>query len=93
MKNKGAYGFHAHNGAKARAHKNKKLYISKLGSCCRLYGLSFASLISKLKEENIKLNREILPLLAIYEPMSLKAVINRTQHPSGHPQKNEQAGR
>jgi ribosomal protein L20 len=82
MKNKGAYGFHAHNGAKARAHKNKKLYISKLGSCCRLYGLSFASLISKLKEENIKLNREILPLLAIYEPMSLKAVINRSQHQS-----------
>jgi len=77
MKNKGAYGFHAHNGAKARAHKNKKLYISKLGSCCRLYGLSFASLISKLKEENIKLNREILSLLVIYEPISFKMLIDK----------------
>jgi len=82
MKNKGAYRIHVHKIPRKTAHKNKKLYISKLGSSCRLYGVSFAHLISKLKEENIKLNREILPLLAIYEPMSLKAVINRSQHQS-----------
>nr|YP_009245575.1 ribosomal protein L20 [Diphylleia rotans]BAU71426.1 ribosomal protein L20 [Diphylleia rotans] len=77
MKNKGAYRIHVHKIPRKTAHKNKKLYISKLGSSCRLYGVSFAHLISKLKEENIKLNREILSLLVIYEPISFKMLIDK----------------
>jgi large subunit ribosomal protein L20 len=57
-------------------HRNlRKSHIIKLNNSCKLYGISYSRFIKNLRDQNIRLNREILPLLAIYEPKSFKKLI------------------
>lgn len=60
---------------KVRKREYRKLWIQRINAASRIYGVPYATLISRLNAANIKLNRKSLSNLAIYEPLSFKSVI------------------
>ena len=56
-----------------RDRRNKKrnfrsLWITRINAAARLHGLTYSELISKLKQNNIELNRKVLADLAMNNP-------------------------
>jgi large subunit ribosomal protein L20 len=61
---------------KVKKRQFRKLWITRLNAAARLHGLSYSSLISKLKAANVKLDRRVLSELAISDPNGFKAVVD-----------------
>ena len=63
-----------------RDRRNKKrnfrsLWITRINAAARLHGLTYSELISKLKENNIKINRKVLADLAMNNPIAFAEII------------------
>ena len=63
-----------------RDRRNKKrnfrsLWITRINAAARLYGLTYSELISKLKQNNIELNRKVLADLAMNNPEAFAQII------------------
>ena len=63
-----------------RDRKNKKrvfrsLWITRINAGAREYGLSYSELISKLKSNNISINRKVLADLAMNDPKKFEQII------------------
>lgn len=55
----------------------RRLWIIRINAGVREFGLSYSNFISKLKKNNIRLNRKILAELAISEPETFKQIVNQ----------------
>lgn len=70
-----------HAGQYAYAHRQRKqsqfrqLWIKRIGAAARLHGLSYSSLMSKLKAESIALDRKVLADIAVNNPESFKGIV------------------
>lgn len=67
-----------------RDRRNKKrnfrqLWITRINAGVREHGLSYSQFIAKLTESNINLNRKVLADLAMNEPATFKAIIDKVK--------------
>ena len=67
-----------------RDRRNKKrnfrsLWITRINAAARLHGLTYSELISKLKQNNIELNRKVLADLAYNNPEAFKSLVKKVQ--------------
>lgn len=73
----------AHAGNHAFAHRKDKkgdfrrLWSIKINAAARTLGISYSSLIGKLKKENIELNRKMLSEIAKDNPESFERIIKK----------------
>ena len=63
-----------------RDRRNKKrnfrsLWITRINAAARLHGLTYSELVSKLKQNNIELNRKVLADLAMNNPEAFAQII------------------
>ena len=63
-----------------RDRRNKKrsfrsLWITRINAAARLHGFTYSELISKLKKNNIELNRKVLADLAMNNPEAFAQII------------------
>ena len=62
---------------KARKRDFRSLWITRIGAAAILNGLNYSTLISKLTDAKIQLDRKILSDLAIFDPAAFTAVVNQ----------------
>ena len=65
-----------------RDRRNKKrnfrsLWIMRINAAARLNGLTYSQLISKLKANNIDINRKVLADLAVNNPDAFKELVKK----------------
>ena len=63
-----------------RDRRNKKrnfraIWIIRINAAARLHGLTYSELVSKLKQNNIKLNRKVLADLAMNNPEAFAQIV------------------
>jgi len=63
-----------------RDRRNKKrnfrsLWITRINAAARLHGLTYSELMSKLKKNNIEINRKVLADLAMNNPTAFSEII------------------
>lgn len=68
---------YAHRDRRARKRDFRQLWIARIGAACVANGLNYSTLIAKLKETNILLDRKVLSDLAIVDPAAFTAVVQR----------------
>lgn len=55
----------------------RRLWIIRINAAVREFGLSYSTFISKLKKQNIKLDRKILAEIAISDPETFRQIVNQ----------------
>jgi large subunit ribosomal protein L20 len=65
-----------------RDRKNNKrnfrsLWIVRINAAARLHGMSYSQFMGKVKANNIELNRKVLADLAVNNPETFKAVVDK----------------
>jgi large subunit ribosomal protein L20 len=65
-----------------RDRKNNKrnfrsLWIVRINAAARLHGMSYSQFMGKVKANNIELNRKVLADLAVNNPETFKAVVEK----------------
>jgi large subunit ribosomal protein L20 len=65
-----------------RDRKNNKrnfrsLWIVRINAAARLHGMSYSQVMGKVKANNIELNRKVLADLAVNNPETFKAVVEK----------------
>lgn len=70
----GQYAFH---GRKLRKRDLRKLWIVRLNAAARENGLTYKSLITGLKDKEIKINRKILADIAARDPKAFEAIVKK----------------
>lgn len=68
---------YAHRDRRARKRDFRALWITRIGAAAILNGINYSTLIAKLKEADIQLDRKILSDLAIFDPAAFSAVVHR----------------
>ena len=67
-----------------RDRKNKKrnfraLWIMRINAASRIHGLTYSEFISKLKSNNIDINRKVLADLAMNNPEGFKQLVDKVK--------------
>lgn len=67
-----------------RDRRNKKrnfrrLWITRINAAVRAEGMTYSTFIHGLKEHNIDLNRKVLADLAMNEPTTFKAIVDKVK--------------
>jgi large subunit ribosomal protein L20 len=68
---------YAYEHRKARKRDFRQLWITRIGAAAVLNGLNYSTLIAKLAEANIKLDRKVLSELAIFDAAAFSAVVQQ----------------
>ena len=66
---------YAYRDRKNRKRVFRSLWITRINAGAREYGLSYSELISKLKSNNISINRKVLADLAMNDPKKFEEII------------------
>jgi len=71
-----------------RDRRNKKrdwrrLWITRINAATREHGVKYNEFINGLGRENVCVDRKILAELAVNEPHSFKALVDRVKHMRG----------
>jgi large subunit ribosomal protein L20 len=66
-------------GRKQKKRNMRKLWISRIGAGSREYGLKYGVFMHGLALDNVSLNRKSLSELAMSEPLSFKALVDRVK--------------
>lgn len=57
----------------------RKLWIARINAASRAEGMNYSSFIHGLKQNNIELNRKVLADLAMNEPSTFKAIVEKVK--------------
>lgn len=68
---------YAHRDRRARKRDFRQLWITRINAAAVLNGISYSSLVGKLKEAKIQLDRKVLADLAVYDPTAFSAVVRQ----------------
>src|SRR6201994_3716452 len=68
---------HAYIGRKLRKRNFRALWIQRINAAVRLYGLTYSRFMSALEKAGIEMDRKVLADLAVREPESFKALVDR----------------
>ena len=66
---------YSYRGRNERKRQIRSLWISRINAVAREYGLTYSTLIHKLKSANILLNRKVISQLAIRDKEAFKQLI------------------
>ena len=66
---------YAYRDRKNRKRVFRSLWITRINAGAREYGLSYSELVSKLKSNNISINRKVLADLAMNDPKKFEQII------------------
>ncbi|MCX7846047.1 MAG: 50S ribosomal protein L20 [Dictyoglomaceae bacterium] len=69
--------YDAYRDRRRKKREFRHLWIIRVNASVREFGLSYSNFISKLKKNNIKLNRKILAELAVSEPETFREIVNQ----------------
>jgi large subunit ribosomal protein L20 len=75
---------YAYRDRKVRKRDFRTLWIQRINAASRMHGVTYNSLIHRLAQSNINLNRKALAELAFNEPLSFRSVVEvaKTSAPS-----------
>ena len=66
---------YAYRDRRTKKRNFRSLWITRINAAARLHGLTYSELISKLKQNNIELNRKVLADLAMNNPTAFAQII------------------
>lgn len=66
-------------GRKNKKREYRQLWIARINAAVRAEGLTYSEFISKLNKSGIEINRKILADLAMNEPASFKALVDKVK--------------
>ena len=69
-------GQYAYIGRKLRRRDLRRLWITRLNAASRENNLSYSKFISKLKSNNVELDRKILADIAVNDPDTFKKIVD-----------------
>ena len=70
-------------GRKLKKRDMRKLWIMRTSAGVREYGLNYSRFMKGLTDDHIALNRKSLSELALSEPLSFRALVERVKHMRG----------
>ena len=62
---------------KTKKRNFRSLWITRINSASRLYGMSYSQFMGKIKSKKIDLNRKVLADLAMNNPEAFKSIIDK----------------
>ena len=62
---------------KAKKRDFRKLWIQRINAGAREHGMSYSQFMGNLKKANIELNRKVLADLAMNDPKTFKAIVDK----------------
>jgi len=71
--------WYAYRDRRNRKRDLRKLWITRINAASRLNGLSYSKFIYGLKKANIQLNRKVLADIAVRDPKTFTAVIEKAK--------------
>ncbi|MFH2070395.1 MAG: 50S ribosomal protein L20 [Elusimicrobiota bacterium] len=69
---------HAYRDRKDRKGNFRKLWITKINALAREMGISYSRFMSRLKKNNISINRKMLADMAVHDPQSFRRLVEHT---------------
>ena len=66
-----------------KRREHRRLWIQQINAATRQHGVNYSHFIHTLSKDNIKLDRKVLSDLAINEPQSFKALVDRVKFMRG----------
>jgi large subunit ribosomal protein L20 len=73
----------AYVGRKLKKRDMRQLWITRVGAGCKEYGLNYSMFIKGLSDDHVALNRKCLSELAMSEPYSFQALVERVKQARG----------
>jgi large subunit ribosomal protein L20 len=70
---------YAYRDRKAKKRIFRSLWITRINAAAREHGLSYSELISKLKSNNISINRKVLADLAMNDPKKFEEIVKKVK--------------
>ena len=68
---------YAYRDRKAKKRDFRKLWIQRINAGAREHGMSYSQFMGNLKKSNIELNRKVLADLAMNDPKTFKAIVDK----------------
>ena len=65
----------AYRDRKKKKRDFRRLWIARINAAARAHGMSYSTLIGKMKKADIQLNRKMLAQIAILDPASFEQVV------------------
>jgi len=80
---------YAYRDRRQKKRDMRSLWIQRINAGARLHGIKYGQLMHGLKQDNVDVNRMMLAELAVNEPKSFQALVERVKHMRGEepPQK------
>jgi len=72
-------GQHAYIGRKLRKRNMRRLWIQRINAALSEYEISYSRFIHQLNQSKIELNRKILADLAVSDPDTFKAIVQKVK--------------
>lgn len=72
-------GQYAYEGRKKKKRDLRSLWIMRINSAVKDYGLTYSKFMSKLKKAKIELDRKILSDIAITDPESFRKIVEKVK--------------
>ena len=72
-------GTHAYKGRKLKKRDFRRLWIIRINAASRLHGLSYSRFMHGLKQAGIELDRRVLAHLAVSEPDTFAALVEKAR--------------
>jgi len=70
---------YAYRDRKAKKRAFRRLWIARINAAARLNGMSYSKFMHALKENNIDLNRKVLADMAMNQPETFKAIVDKVK--------------
>ena len=71
---------YAYRDRKANKRNFRALWIQRINAAARLEGLSYSQLMGALHKAGIEINRKVLADLAVNEPATFKAIVEKAKN-------------
>lgn len=72
-------GQYAYRDRKVRKRNFRSLWIQRINAASREHGLTYARFINGLSKAGIEIDRKVLADIAVHEPTSFKALVDKAQ--------------
>ncbi len=71
--------WYAYRDRRTRKRTLRRLWIARINAAARSNGITYSRLIHLMKESRIAINRKILADLAVRDPLTFTAIVNKAQ--------------
>jgi len=71
--------WYSYRDRRTRKRTLRRLWIARINAAARLNGITYSKLIHAMKESDIRINRKILADMAVRDPESFAAIVEKAQ--------------